>query len=194
MVEKIVLWFTRTLVIALALVIGAFFVHKAGDRAGAARVQALWDADKQARTDQAEKINDEAKAAEPIIIEKVVEVEKKVYIQGKTITKEVPVYVPQESDAACTVPLGFVSVYDRANSAPSNAQGDTTAGTDATSTSAADPVPAPDWIAEPSGVPLIRIAQVNAANASEYKALQARHAGLTEWVATSCYLPEVPPP
>lgn len=194
MLEKIIAWCTLSLVLAALVPLGGLVAYKAGDSAGAARVQAAWNADKQARTDRAKTITTEVKEAEPIIIEKVVEVEKKVYVQGKTITKEIPVYVSTQADAACTVPLGFVSVYDRANSAPSDAQGDTARATDAASASDADAVRAPEWIAEPSGLPLSRIAEVNAANAAEYKALAARHAGLVEWAGKSCYLPVVPEP
>ncbi len=34
--------------------------------------------------------------------------------RGQTIVKEVPVYVTQKADAACTVPAGFVRLYNAA--------------------------------------------------------------------------------
>lgn len=34
--------------------------------------------------------------------------------KGNTIIKEVPVYVPAQADAACTVNLGFVRLHDAA--------------------------------------------------------------------------------
>lgn len=43
-----------------------------------------------------------------------VEVERVVYQKGQTIIKEIPVYVTPEADAACVVPVGFVSVHDAA--------------------------------------------------------------------------------
>lgn len=175
----------------LVLALGAYAARESGVSAGEKRVQALWDADKAQRSKDAGKINGEAKAAEPVIIEKVVTVEKKVYVKGETIIKEIPVYVTAEADAACTVPLGFVSLYDRANSAAEDAQGHATAGADAGRAAAADAVQPPEWAAEPSGVRLSRIAAVNTANATAYHRLAARHAGLVEWIGKSCYLPDL---
>ena len=37
-----------------------------------------------------------------------------VYVAGKTITKEIPVYVTAQADAACTIPAGFVRIHDTA--------------------------------------------------------------------------------
>jgi len=49
-----------------------------------------------------------------------------VYVAGKTITKEIPVYVTAQADAACTIPAGFVRIHDAAaaNVAPEPAAGD----------------------------------------------------------------------
>lgn len=48
---------------------------------------------------------------------------QKIYVQGKTIEKEVPVYVTQRDDDRCTVNAGFVRSYNAAwsNTAASGA-------------------------------------------------------------------------
>lgn len=130
------------------------------------------------------------KHKEVVIVTETVEVIKEVKVKGDTIIKEVKVYVPQESDDSCTVPLGFVSVYDTAIRAGNAAQAkEATTGADARAPAAGDTVPAPDWIAEPSGVPLSAIATVNAQNAAAFGELRARYLGLREWAQTQCYGP-----
>ena len=44
----------------------------------------------------------------------------------QTITKEVPVYVTEKSDAACVIPVGFVRIHDAAatSAVPATAAGD----------------------------------------------------------------------
>lgn len=37
---------------------------------------------------------------------------KQIYIQGETITKEIPVYVTKIDDAGCVIPIGFVREYN----------------------------------------------------------------------------------
>lgn len=139
----------------------------------------------------AEATRADGQAAETIVHTQYVDRVQKVFIKGDTITKEIPVYVPQESDAACTVPLGFVSVYDRAILDPDDgAQAQATAaGADAGTARTADAVQVPEWIKEPSGVPLTAVLRVNQVNARSYELLQAQYLGLRDWASTQCYAP-----
>jgi hypothetical protein len=119
------------------------------------------------------KIARQAKAAAEVKVvqaEKTVEVVTKyvdrvreVKVQGETITKEVPVYVPVQADAQCIINHGFVRLHDSAASgvnpgAPGNAD------------------------AAPSGIALSTVAEtvtinynIARQNAEQLKALQ-------EWV------------
>lgn len=91
-----------------------------------------------------------------------------VYVAGKTITKEIPVYVTPEADAACTVPVGFVRIHDAA------------AGNTAPEPSAGDPdAPAP-------GLALSAVAETVADNYTRYHALGAQLISLQDYVRTSC--------
>ncbi|HKT28751.1 hypothetical protein [Dyella sp.] len=54
-----------------------------------------------------------AKASEHIVTRYVDRV-RVVYERGATLTKEIPVYVTAQADAACSVPVGFVRVHDAA--------------------------------------------------------------------------------
>lgn len=47
-----------------------------------------------------------------VVVTEYVDRERVIYKTGKTITKEVPVYVTPAADAACTLTRGFVRVHD----------------------------------------------------------------------------------
>lgn len=49
-----------------------------------------------------------------VVVTEYVERERIIYKTGKTITKEVPVYVTPDADAACTLTRGFVRLHDAA--------------------------------------------------------------------------------
>jgi hypothetical protein len=91
-----------------------------------------------------------------------------VYLQGKTITKEIPVYVTPEADAACVIPAGFVRIHDAAagNTAPEPPAGD------------------PD--APAAGLTLSAVAETVADNYTQYHALGEQLIGLQDYVRTSC--------
>jgi len=55
-----------------------------------------------------------AAQAQPTIITRYVDRVQVVREAARVITKEVPVYVTPEADAACTVPAGFVRIHDAA--------------------------------------------------------------------------------
>ena len=49
-----------------------------------------------------------------VVVTEYVDRERIIYKTGKTITKEVPVYVTPDADAACTLTRGFVRLHDAA--------------------------------------------------------------------------------
>ncbi|MBD9478515.1 hypothetical protein [Pseudoxanthomonas sp. PXM02] len=102
------------------------------------------------------------------VVTKYVDRVETVYVAGKTITKEIPVYVTPEADAACTVPLGFVRIHDAAaaNTPPEPAPGD------------------PD--APAAGIALSAVAETVADNYTQYHALGEQLIGLQDYVRTSC--------
>ena len=95
-----------------------------------------------------------------------------VYVAGKTITKEIPVYVTAQADAACTIPAGFVRIHDAAaaNVAPEPAAGD------------------PD--APAAGVTLSAVAETVADNYTTCHAIREQVIGLQRYIRT---LPEAQP-
>ena len=181
--------FVFVLVFAVLLAIGAS-AYVVGNMHGKASIRAqLKDLQ-----DQLDKASRELREAldnkETKIVTEVQERIVYVEVKGDTIIKKVPVYVPQEVDRACPVPMGFVSVYDAAVIAGNEAGAAQAASSpDSSATSAADPVPVPQWIAEPSGVPLSEVAAVSAANAKSFGILKERFIGLREWAQTQCYGP-----
>ena len=102
------------------------------------------------------------------VVTKYVDRVQTVYVKGKTITKEIPVYVTPEADAACVVPAGFVRIHDdaAANTTPEPTAGD------------------PD--APAAGVTLSAIAETVADNYTQYHALGEQLIGLQDYVRTSC--------
>jgi hypothetical protein len=102
------------------------------------------------------------------VVTKYVDRVQTVYVKGRTITKEIPVYVTPEADAACVIPAGFVRIHDAAaaNTAPEPPAGDPDA-------------PAP-------GVTLSAIAETVADNYTQYHALGEQLIGLQDYVRTSC--------
>jgi hypothetical protein len=96
---------------------------------GAEQVQARWDAAmrEQALQDAAVRVR-QAEATVKVVTRYVDRV-RVVREKGETIIREVPVYVPVQADAACSVNRGFVRVHDSAahNTVPEPA-GDADAG------------------------------------------------------------------
>ncbi len=95
-----------------------------------------------------------------------------VYVAGKTITKEIPVYVTAQADAACTIPAGFVRIHDAAaaNLAPEPAAGN------------------PD--APAAGIALSAVAETVADNYTTCHAIRAQVIGLQDYVRS---LPQASP-
>jgi len=106
----IVPWYYRA--VAVALLAGALVGF--GWVKGAAHVQGRWDAEAAAQALQASRIQTSQAETTVQVVTEYVDRVKVVHEKAKTIIKEVPVYVPVEADAGCTVNHGFVVVHDAA--------------------------------------------------------------------------------
>lgn len=81
---------------------------------GAEHVQAKWDAAVQQQTLKAAAIRQRQAEATVKVVTEYVDRVRIVREKGQTIIKEVPVYVPVQADAACTINRGFVRLHDAA--------------------------------------------------------------------------------
>ena len=128
---------------------------------GASHVQAQWDVAAQQQTLQASATRERQAQATVKVVTQYVDRVRVVREKGETIIKEVPVYVPVQADAACTINRGFVRLHDAA------AAGEL-------------PEPARDVDATAAGIALSAVAGTVAANyqtchenAEQLRALQA---------------------
>ncbi|MGE3853009.1 MAG: hypothetical protein AB7K09_14800 [Planctomycetota bacterium] len=81
---------------------------------GAGHVQAEWDAAVQEQILQAAAVRERQTQATVKVVTEYVDRVRIVRQKGETIIKEVPVYVPVQADAACTINRGFVLLHDAA--------------------------------------------------------------------------------
>lgn len=81
---------------------------------GAGQVQAQWDAATAAQQQALAKAQIRQAEATVQVVTKYVDRIQIVREKGETRIQEVPVYVPVQADAACTVHRGFVSLHDAA--------------------------------------------------------------------------------
>jgi hypothetical protein len=81
---------------------------------GAGHVQAKWDAAVQQQALQATAVREEQAQGTVKVVTEYVDRVRVVREKGDTIIKEVPVYVPVQADAACTINRGFVRLHDAA--------------------------------------------------------------------------------
>ena len=112
---------------------------------GAGHVQTRWDATVQQQTLQTAAVRQRQAEATVKVVTEYVDRIRVVRERGDTIIKEVPVYVPVQADAACTINRGFVRLHDAA------AAGEL-------------PEPAGDVDAVPADVALSAVAETVAAN------------------------------
>ena len=98
----------------LALVLLAAALIGFGWIKGAGHVQAQWDATVQKQTLQAAAVRERQAQATVKVVTQYVDHVRVVREKGDTIIKEVPVYVPVQADAACTINRGFVRLHDAA--------------------------------------------------------------------------------
>ena len=81
---------------------------------GAGHVQARWDAAVQQQSLQTAALRERQAQATVKVVTEYVDRVRIVREKGDTIIKEVPVYVPVQADAACTINRGFVRLHDAA--------------------------------------------------------------------------------
>lgn len=81
---------------------------------GASHVQAQWDAAIQQQTLHTATVRERQAQATVKVVTEYVDRVRVVREKGDTIFKEVPVYVPVQADAACTINRGFVRLHDAA--------------------------------------------------------------------------------
>ncbi len=98
----------------LALVLLAAALIGFGWIKGAEHVQARWDAAVQQQTLHAATVRQKQAEATVKVVTQYVDRVRVVREKGDTIIKEVPVYVPVQADAACTINRGFVRLHDAA--------------------------------------------------------------------------------
>ena len=98
----------------LALILLAAALIGFGWIKGAGHVQAQWDAAVQHQTLQTAAARERQAHATVKVVIKYVDRVRLMREKGDTIIKEVPVYVPAQADAACTVNRGFVRLHDAA--------------------------------------------------------------------------------
>ncbi len=103
-------WPYRLLALALlaATLIGFGWVK------GAGHVQVRWDAAVQQQSLQTAAVRERQAQATVTVVTQYVDRVRIVREKGETIIKEVPVYVPVQADAACTINRGFVRLHDAA--------------------------------------------------------------------------------
>ncbi|RMX18080.1 hypothetical protein EBQ34_03190 [Vandammella animalimorsus] len=98
----------------LALALAAAALIGFGWIKGAGHVQAQWDTAVHQQTLQAATARERQAQATVKVVTQYVDRVRVVREKGDTIIKEVPVYVPAQADAACTVNRGFVRLHDAA--------------------------------------------------------------------------------
>ena len=81
---------------------------------GASHVQAKWDAAVEQQALQAAAARERQAQATVKVVTEYVDRVRIVREKGETIIKEVPIYVPVQADAACTINRGFVLLHDAA--------------------------------------------------------------------------------
>ena len=81
---------------------------------GANHVQVQWDAAAQQQALHVAAVRERQAQATVKVVTEYVDRVRVVREKGDTIFKEVPVYVPAQADAACTINRGFVRLHDAA--------------------------------------------------------------------------------
>lgn len=131
---------------------------------GASHVQAQWDAAIQQQALQTAAIRERQSQATVKVVTQYVDRVRIVREKGETIIKEVPVYVPVQADAACTINRGFVRLHDAA------AAGDL-------------PEPARDADAAATGIALSAVAGTVTANYQTCHETAEQLRALQEWIS-----------
>lgn len=137
----------------------------AGWHFGAGHVQAKWDKDIIAQNKAARKTEKASNAVNEIVTVKYIDRVQVIHDKGRTILKEVPVYVTKKDDSNCVINNGFVKLFDKSLSLDA---------------------PVPDPISgayeEPSGVALSTVADTIVENHEAFDANAEQLRALQEWV------------
>ena len=107
---NLIAWPYRLLALA-ALCIAVFGF---GWLKGASHVQAQWDAATAAQQQAQAQVQTRQAEATVQVVTQYVDRIQVVREKGDTLIQEIPVYVPVQADAACTVHRGFVRLHDAA--------------------------------------------------------------------------------
>ncbi|WP_238945044.1 hypothetical protein [Vandammella animalimorsus] len=99
-------------ILAIAALCAALF--GLGWLKGGEHIQARWDAAAQKQALQEARLREQQAQATVKVVTRYVDRVRIVREKGDVIIKEVPVYVPAQADAACTVNRGFVRLHDAA--------------------------------------------------------------------------------
>ena len=142
---------------------------------GAGHVQARWDAAVQQQSLQTAALRERQAQATVKVVTQYVDRVRVVREKGDTIFKEVPVYVPAQADAACTINRGFVCLHDAA------AAGEL-------------PEPARDADAAATGLALSAVAGTVAANYQTCHENAEQLRALQEWIYAVWRLIPTPAP
>ena len=130
---------------------------------GAGHVQSQWDAAVHQQTLQIAAVRQRQAEATVQVVTRYVDRVRVVREKGDTIIKEVPIYVPVQADAACTINRGFVRLHDAA------AAGEL-------------PEPARDADAAAAGIALSAVAGTVAANYQTCHENAEQLRALQEWI------------
>ena len=107
---NLIAWPYRLLALtALCIVLVGF-----GWLKGASHVQAQWDAATATQQQAQAQVQIRQAEATVQVVTQYVDRIQVVREKGDTLIQEIPVYVPVQADAACTVHRGFVSLHDAA--------------------------------------------------------------------------------
>lgn len=98
----------------LALAVLGIALFGFGWLKGASHVQARWDAASAAQQQAQAQVQTRQAQASVQVVTRYVDRIQIVREKGDTLIQEIPVYVPVQADAACTVHNGFVSLHDAA--------------------------------------------------------------------------------
>lgn len=98
----------------LSLAVLCIAVFSFGWLKGTSHVQAQWDASSAAQQQAQSQLQTRQAQATVQVVTQYVDRIQVVREKGDTLIQEIPVYVPVQADAACTVHRGFVSLHDAA--------------------------------------------------------------------------------
>ena len=107
-------WFSTWLWRVLAWMGAAALLFGAGWWTGSQAVHAQWDRAVAAQRLEAAEMQAKQAEATVQVVTQYVDRVRVVREKGQTIIKEVPVYVPVQADAACSINRGFVRLHDAA--------------------------------------------------------------------------------